>query len=242
MSGEAYQYVGNELELFAGARRWKAYVREQVAPYLGGRVLEVGAGIGGTTQALCGAGHATWVCLEPDAGLAGQLGARLEAGGLPGSCRLVVGTLAELDPGERFDSVLYMDVIEHIADDRAELEGAAARLVPGGHLVVLVPAHGWLFTDFDRAIGHYRRYTRRTLSAAAPGGLERVRLRYLDSVGLLASLGNRLLLRQSVPTPGQIALWDGVMVRLSRWVDPLTLWGVGKSVLGVWRKPLGMRV
>ncbi len=62
------------------------------------------------------------------------------------------------------------------------------------------------------------------------------RLRYLDSIGILASLGNQLFLRRSIPTPGQISLWDGVMVRLSRLVDPLLLYSVGKSVLAVWQK------
>jgi hypothetical protein len=130
-----------------------------------------------------------------------------------------------------------MDVLEHIADDRAELEMAADRLRPGGHLIVLAPAHQWLFAPFDAAIGHFRRYTKGTLGAAAPAALPLIRLVYLDSAGMLASLGNRLLLRSSMPTPRQIAFWDRVLVRCSRWTDPMFGYTLGKSVLAVWRKP-----
>jgi len=231
-----YVYVGSELDLFAAATTWKGYVRRQVAPYLGREVLEVGAGHGGTTQALCHGGHDRWVCLEPDADLAGRAARAVAAGELPACCEVIQGTLADLPVGAVFDTLLYMDVLEHIEDDRAETERAVAWLRPHGYLVVLAPAHPWLFTPFDTAIGHYRRYTKRTLRAVIPADLELVRLAYLDAVGLFASLSNRLVLRSAMPTPRQIAVWDRLMVPLSRLTDPLLGHVVGKSVLGVWRK------
>jgi hypothetical protein len=132
--------------------------------------------------------------------------------------------------------LLLRDVLEHIEDDAAELRRAADRLAPGGHLVVLAPAHRALYTAFDAAIGHHRRYTRAGLLALAPAGLVPVRARYLDAVGMLASLGNRLLLRSATPTTRQIQLWDRLMVPPSRLVDPLLGFAVGKSVLVVWSK------
>src|SRR5205814_658951 len=107
---------------------------------------------------------------------------------------------------------------------------------PGGHVVVLAPANQWLYTPFDEAIGHYRRYTKKTLEALTADHLELRRLFYLDAVGLLASLGNRLLLQRAMPNPRQIAVWDRFLVRLSRLVDPLLAYSAGKSVVGVWRK------
>jgi SAM-dependent methyltransferase len=232
----AYKYVGSELDLFEAATTWKGYVRHRVTPYLGTSVLEVGAGHGGTTRVLCRRNFDRWVCSEPDATLADRISRSITAGELPACCRVVVGTIDDLGDEPPFDSVLYMDVLEHIEDDRAELARAAHCLRPCGHLVVLAPAHQWLFTPFDRAIGHYRRYSQKTLRAATPDGLEPVCILYLDSVGLLASLGNRLLLRQSMPNPGQIAVWDKLMVPLSRLIDPIVGHTVGKSVLGIWRK------
>ncbi len=233
----SFVYVGTELELFATATHWKAYVRSQVEPYLGRDVLEVGAGQGATTRVLCDGRSRRWICLEPDSTLADRLIASISEGELPDCCAPRIGTLADVDESEQFDTILYMDVIEHIADDHDELARAARYLKPGGHLVVLVPAHQWLFTPFDASIGHYRRYNKSRLKEAAPGEIELVRLAYLDSVGLFASLANRLFLKSAMPTAGQIAVWDRLMVPFSTWIDPVVGHAVGKSVLGVWRKP-----
>jgi hypothetical protein len=101
---------------------------------------------------------------------------------------------------------------------------------------VLAPAHQRLYTAFDAAIGHHRRYALKELLMLAPVGLSVVRARYLDAAGLLASASNRMVLKQSMPTPGQIRLWDRVMVRASRWLDPVLAFRLGKSVLVVWQK------
>lgn len=231
------EYPGGELELFAEAHNWKGYLRDQMEGFLGERVLEVGAGIGATTDALFRDGVRRWVCLEPDPSLAGRLRRRRETGELPAACAVVRGTTEALGGATGFDTVLYVDVLEHIADDVGELERAAGLLAPGGRLVVLAPAHAFLFTPFDRAVGHYRRYGRGHLVERAPGHLEVVRARYLDSVGLLASLANRVLLRSSMPTRGQIRVWDRLMVPASRLVDPFLAGRVGKSVLVAWRAP-----
>ena len=98
-------------------------------------------------------------------------------------------------------------------------------------------AHPRLFSPFDRAIGHYSRYTRSSLRALTPKGLVLVRTIYLDSVGMLASLGNRLFLKHAIPGPGQVAFWDKVLVRCSRLVDPLLFYSLGMSVLSIWKRP-----
>ena len=231
-----YDYVGTELELFADARRWKAYLHRAIAPYLGPEVLEVGAGIGTTTAALCDGTARRWACLEPDARLAGRLREAIALGTLPMCCEATIGTVDTMPESPAFDAALYIDVLEHIEDDRMELERVAQRLKPGGRVVVLAPAHPFLYSPFDRAIGHFRRYTRGMLRDLQPAGLEFVAARYLDSVGLLASLGNRLLLRQGMPTRGQVAFWDRVLVRTSESLDPLTFGRLGKSVLAVWER------
>src|SRR5262249_53136043 len=154
--------------LFSAATVWKSYFRRRIEPFLGAEVLEVGAGMGGTTKLLCGPRQDAWICLEPDAELAQALSQAVQQGELPGSCQVVVGALSQIPPSSLFDTILYIDVLEHIEDDRGELEQAAGHLKPGGHLVVLGPAHPWLFSPFDRAIGHYRRYTKSSLRALTP--------------------------------------------------------------------------
>jgi SAM-dependent methyltransferase len=227
-----YQYAGSELEIFEKAHNWKAYLRRSMQPYLTGSVLEVGAGLGANTRQFAALHFDRWTCLEPDESLAEQI----EPGGpLLGRHKVIVGDLGVLDPALRFDAILYIDVLEHIEDDAGELRRAASHLSRGGALLVLSPAHPWLFTPFDRAIGHFRRYTKASLQAASPPHLRREKLQYLDAAGLLALLGNRLLLHSSMPTAGQVRTWDSVLVPCSRWLDPLFCGTTGKSVLGVWR-------
>ena len=237
---EDFCYIGNELELFAAATVWKAYFRRHIEAYLGDDVLEVGAGLGGTTKLLCHPGdqRGAWVCLEPDAGLARGLELAISGGELPGHCRVLMGTLDQVPPDSRFNTVLYIDVLEHIADDRGELSRAAGCLKPGGHLVVLGPAHPRLFSPFDVAIGHHRRYTKAMLRALTPEGLILVRSRYLDSIGLLASLGNRLFLRRPCPargrSPSGTRSWSGapgssIPCSATRWAS--RSWASGKNRL-----------
>ena len=226
-----FKYEGSELDLFEKARNWKAYWRAQIRDFVRGDVLEVGAGIGANTLTLAGLDFERWTCLEPDAALAARV--TLPPGGRH---RSEVGTIDDLPADARFDSILYIDVLEHIGDDRAEMARAAARLNPGGTVIVLSPAHPFLFTPFDAAIGHFRRYTRSSLAAAAPEGLRIEKLKYLDTVGVLAVAANLWLLKSSAPAESQILLWDRVLVPLSRIVDPMLAGRVGKSVLGIWRK------
>lgn len=200
-------------------------------------MLEVGAGIGATARALADGRQRRWTALEPDPALAAQCRAALAAEPLPVPTEIVVGTLDTLPPRQRFDTVLYIDVLEHIEEDGDELRRAAARLRPGGALVVLSPAHQWLYSPFDARIGHFRRYSRRSLAAVGPATLRLQMVRLLDAVGMLASAGNRLLLRQDTPTRRQIRVWDSWMVPFSRFIDPLCGYRVGKSVLAIWRAP-----
>jgi hypothetical protein len=147
-----------------------------------------------------------------------------------------IGTTLDVNPRSRFDTILYIDVLEHIEDDRGEMSRAAELLAPRGTLIVLSPAFQLLFSEFDRSVGHYRRYTRASLAAVMPASLRQLRLRYIDSVGFMASLANRALLRQELPSRRQIALWDRVMIPASRVLDPLLAHSFGRSVLAVYER------
>jgi len=235
-SSRDFEYIGSELELFAEAVNWRNYWQRQAIPFLGRCVLEVGAGIGTVTRDLCRSPVEHWVALEPDRDMAARLEVDRQAGRLPAMCEPRYGTTAALGAEERFDTVLYIDVLEHIEDDQTEVARVTRHLTSGGHLVALVPAHQVLYTPFDAAIGHFRRYGMARLLTVGANGMGVCCARYLDSVGLLASLGNRLLLRSTQPNRRQIRLWDRLMVRLSRRLDPLFGYRLGKSALVVWRK------
>ena len=149
---------------------------------------------------------------------------------------VLVGYLSDIPAGRLFDSILYIDVLEHIENDRRELEIASRYLRPSGALAVLCPAHNFLFTEFDRAIGHHRRYNRQTLQAVGPEGLQLRSLFYLDSFGMLLSIANRYILGSSSPTSRQIRIWDKEFVPVSRFLDPIINWRLGKTVVAIWER------
>ncbi len=229
-------YIGKELDIFSHAVTWKKYFKCFISPYLGNNILEVGAGIGSVTEVLHTANCQKWTCLEPDAHLLRILNKKIENGILPGNCQTILGIISDIDRDELFDSVLYIDVLEHIKNDRDEATHAAGRLITGGKLIVLSPAHQFLYTSFDRAIRHYRRYTKTSLQAITPSGCSLERILYLDSMGLFLSLGNRLIMKQSIPTDRQIKFWSTYIVPISKIFDPLLGYRIGKSILAIWEK------
>ncbi len=227
-------YIGSELELFAAATNWKEYFSSVLAPFIGAQVLEIGAGIGSNIPFLHTPAVRQWTSVEPDPDLACRISERIMLGELPETCRVLVGTIESVEKTLRFNTVFYIDVLEHIADDAAELNCAAGHLAPDGNLVVLAPAHDFLFSGFDAAIGHHRRYNAVSLTAVAPPGCRLRTCFMLDSVGFFASLANRFMLAATMPSPRQIAFWDKVLVPASRVLDNVTGHKFGKSIVAVW--------
>jgi SAM-dependent methyltransferase len=235
---EDRQYIGTELELFALALNWKAYVRHQIGHYIKGCVLEIGAGIGETTKALIKGHEGRWTCLEPDRKLAERIAMSFDSkpAGQSEGPEIIVGDIDHPGCIREFDTILYIDVLEHIDNDKLEIEKAARKLKGNGCLIVLAPAHPFLFSPFDSKIGHFRRYRQKHLVAISPADTRIIKLRYLDSIGCLASLGNKIILKAGAPSHSQIMMWDRLMVPLSRVFDSLFFYKLGKSILVVWQK------
>src|SRR5205807_5202478 len=175
----------------AEADRYNEWLLDRARPYLGERVLEVGAGIGTFTPRLAESREV--VAVEPDPALAAHL--RQAAPGVT-----VVEGEATGIPG-LFDSTVCFNVLEHIPDDRAALVSFRERLRPGGHLLLLVPSHPFLYGPIDRAFGHERRYGKRALGGLLVGaGFEVRDLRRVNPVGALGWLvAGRVLGRSEIP-------------------------------------------
>jgi hypothetical protein len=159
--------------------------------------------------------------MEPDEKMAAQLRQSHASGRLPVRCGVHCGILADLLVERKFTTIIYIDVLEHIEDDQRELNEAAAHLLSGGRIIVLGPAWPHLYSPFDHNIGHHRRYTKGSLKVLHLDGLQVETAFYLDSIGYLASLANKTMLKQSMPTTRQIIVWDRFMVPVSRVLDPL---------------------
>lgn len=233
-----FKYEGSELDLFADVHNWKSYWSQQIRTFITGDVVEVGAGIGSNTPFLDSGGKGRWVCLEPDSRLFLQLTGNLSKVTNRRGYETVCGTLPSLDPSQTFDTIIYIDVLEHIQDDQNELAIAACYLNAGGRIIILSPAHNWLFTPFDTAIGHFRRYNRSMLRSISPKHLTLEQVFYLDSVGLLLSTANKLFLKQSMPTKAQLRFWDGCIIPVSRFLDRCFFNKFGKSIVAIWRREI----
>ena len=196
------EYVGTELEIFREAHNWKGYWSRCIAPFTAGRVLEVGAGIGANTPFLANPSVTHMLLLEPDSRFAAPLSDAARSIGQP-DLRVEnrIGTVVDLAASERFDTILYVDVLEHIEDDRAALRAMRDVLTPGGRVILIIPAHQALHGSIDRAIGHYRRYDRHEIEAKlADAGLAPEHVSYFNVLGVPGwFLNARILQRQSVP-------------------------------------------
>jgi len=236
-----YRYPGTELDLFSLAVNWKRYWITLVSPYISGRVLEVGTGTGNNTgliQSMCRGKFTAWTCLEPDITLIDRLKQKIAFEKTGAVIEVVHGRVIDLPQTmPPYDTILYIDVLEHVKNDKTELQSAANLLSTNGHLIVLSPAHAFFYSEFDRRIGHFRRYTIGTLKRLTPQECIPVLCRYLDSAGMIVSLVNRILFHQSAFKPGHIMIWDRFFIPVSRVLDTLTFGKIGKSLLMVWRKP-----
>jgi SAM-dependent methyltransferase len=231
-------YPGEELALFEKAIHWKQYFSSLIRPYIKNEVLEPGAGLGSNTVLLNNGSAMQWLLLEPDISMSILLEKKVLDGELPPNCRIIPGNIAQLNETQQFDTIIYIDVLEHVENDKKEIQTVSQYLKPEGHLIVLAPAFLFLYSPFDKAIGHYRRYNKKRLKALIPASLAPIRLCYLDSTGFLLSMTNRLLLRQKYPTKKQVYFWDNYLIPVSRIVDRILIYSFGKTILGIWKKEI----
>ncbi|HLU33522.1 MAG TPA: class I SAM-dependent methyltransferase [Natronosporangium sp.] len=221
------------LEDLRGARHYRRWLVSLVAPYLGDHPIELGSGIGDYAAELA-VGRSGYTATEPDPERLAVLTTRFA--GHP----VVRVRGLSLPAAERADhtAAVMLNVLEHIEDDVAALRSAAGLVRPGGAVVVFVPAFPALMSRFDRLIGHYRRYTRRSLAAAlAAAGLPVERLHYVNSVGLVSWF---LLMRcaRMIPRDGPaLRCYDATVIRAVAGVERHLRPPFGQSVFAVARVP-----
>lgn len=223
------KYAGNELEVFQNAVFWKRYVKSCCDKYMQGDVLEVGAGLGSYTNLLDKRLVRSWLAVEPDVDLYTRLESNCIQTGAQ-DVNLIHGTIRDVPKDKRFDSIVYIDVLEHIKDDQGELAKASEHLKNGGRLIILVPAHQRLYSGFDKSIGHYRRYNLKVLSGRIPEGLKIQEAKYLDSLGFLLAVINRLFKLTKTPSKSMVTAYDRVLARNSPIADKLLGYRLGKSL------------
>ena len=224
------------LEDLASAHNYRRWIVDLSTPWLGDNPLEVGSGLGHYAEEWAAAG-VRMTASEADASRLEALYERFHAHPHVAVRELAVPITESAD----HSAIVAINVLEHIADDVEALRAFAGLAGDGGRIVVFVPAFAWALGAFDREIGHFRRYTRRTLRAALEAaGLEVERLHYVNSIGLLAWLLVVRLLGQRPREGMLLRVFDGVVVPVLRWVESRWRPPFGQSLFAVARKrPVG---
>jgi 2-polyprenyl-3-methyl-5-hydroxy-6-metoxy-1,4-benzoquinol methylase len=232
------EYVAADLETMREARRYAGHVFGLFRQHIGSRVLEVGSGIGTFSGRLLEQAELV-VGIEPNPHCAGPL--RQALGQHP---RFVLRErlLEECDREElvsyRFDTVVCVNVLEHIADDVAALRTFRDVLEPGGHVVIFVPAVQAAYGPLDAELGHHRRYSKPSLSGAfTAAGLDMVQLRYTNPIGLVGWLYNARVTRSTAHSLTQVRLFERLIAPWALPLERLIPPPLGLSLIAVGRKP-----
>jgi 2-polyprenyl-3-methyl-5-hydroxy-6-metoxy-1,4-benzoquinol methylase len=220
------------LESLEGAERYADWIVSLAEPHLGHRVLEIGAGHGEMTRRLVASHEVTATDLSPRC--VEELRAKFA-----GEPRVTVelADAGSIDHTVQYDSAILVNVLEHIEDDVDALRDIGARLRPGGRIAIFVPAFEGLYSDFDRRVGHRRRYRRSHLVEVVDrAGLGVVEARYVNAVGALAWWTFARQLGQVPTQQWSVRLFDRAVPALQR-IEASHPPRVGQSLFCVAERP-----
>jgi SAM-dependent methyltransferase len=226
----------------AAAVNYFAWQARMVKPELGQRIVEVGCGSGNFTGMLLD--REAVFALDVDAECIERINQRFRD---RGNVRTAVCNASELlieqtplDEIRQFrpDSVVCLNVLEHIPDDRGTLRGMAAILPPGGAIVLIVPAFESLYGPIDRNLGHHRRYSRASMMKLAQDcGLEIKKVRYMNCAGFFGWWWNARVLKREAQSERQIAFFDRFIVPTVSRIEARVRPPFGQSLFVVLKKP-----
>ena len=238
--GDALVYEGRDLEAMSFARNYHQWILDLFRPFLGSRLVEVGAGSGSFSEMLLALHPESLALVEPS-GMYRQLVERV--GDWKTGTRVTTfnetfdRVAARIRDDVRPDSIIYVNVLEHVADDEAELALVRETLCARGRVFVFVPALSWLYGSFDKMVGHQRRYARRELSAKFErAGLGVLKSVYFDAAGILPWWIKYRVLRSEKMEPGAVKFYDDFCVPTLRRIEAAVAPPLGKNILLVAEK------
>jgi SAM-dependent methyltransferase len=234
-------YRGTELEAMSWAVNYHRWILELFVPYLGGRIVEVGAGNGSFSELLLEQPLESLTLVEPSQSLHIQLRDRLKTITTHTEVTIYPTTFRnaaeDIRLKQRPDSIIYVNVLEHIPDDENELIVVNRILDPGGRLFIFSPALTWLFGSFDDRIGHYRRYTKSELVAKCnSAGFKVLQTRYFDFFGVVPWWIKFRLLKSDKMEPNLVRLYDNYIVPMAKEIESHVFPPIGKNLLVIAEK------
>tara|TARA_B100000780_G_scaffold34340_1_gene21433 strand:+ start:221 stop:907 length:687 start_codon:yes stop_codon:yes gene_type:complete len=222
-------YNGFELEHFDSASNFREYQVSLISKYINGNFVEVGAGKGGLVPYYKKIVK-NITLLEPEKKLFNILKKKFPSKKI----KIKNYTIDKLK--NYYDTIIYYDVLEHIKKDLNEVSIASKKLKKNGYLIISVPAYQAFYSDFDKSVGHFKRYNKKDfITIGKRTNLKIEKLVYYDSVGFLFLVLNKILSLKQTNLKNKIFLWN-LLIPISKLIDFLTFKMFGKSLLCVFRK------
>lgn len=230
-----FKYESKDLEAMSSAPRYHTWVLSTFKDFLGKHVAEVGAGSGNFSSLLLKEPIEELVAIEPSNNIYPLLQEKITSDKRATTHNTFFPEVSNLYPNH-FDSIVYVDVMEHIKDDTEELSHIYSALKEGGHVCIFVPALQWLYSDHDASIGHYRRYHKKPLeNLVEKTGFKIIKVEYFDVIGILSWFVMFKLLKRK-PAPGNVGVYDKLVVPISRSLESIMSPPIGKNLIIVGKK------
>ena len=224
-------YPGLELENFDKATIWRKYIYFLIKKYLKNEFLEVGAGIGSFTRNY-EVNFSNVTLTEFDSKNLSQLRKKFIN---KKNIKISNNTIQNIN--DKFNTIIYLNVLEHIKDDVLEINDALKKINVDGYLVILVPAHQKLYSKFDKAIGHHKRYEIDFFKNNRFTNADIIDLYYADCMGYFLYFINKIFFKNEVyPSKIKIFIWDKFFAPLSIIFDFLLKYKFGKNIICVLKK------
>ena len=235
---EKHGYAGKDLEAMSFAVNYHRWILSTFEPYLGARVVEVGAGTGSFSELLLERRLESLSLVEPSTAMYQQLCERVaESQNVTTYNDVFENVAEEIRLAERPDSIIYVNVLEHLADDVHELSVINKTLDTGGRIFIFVPALRWLHGSYDRQINHFRRYTRTELEKkCVAAGFRVIESRYFDLFGVLPWWVKYKVLQSNNMEPGAVRFYDQRVVPIAKVLESTLSPPLGKNVLLIGEK------
>ena len=224
------EYPGLELETFDKAKIWRKYIFFLIKKYFKNEILEVGAGIGSFTKNYINKFNNITLS-ETDSKNLDYIKKKFDTKKIDTSDKLIQNI------NKKFNTIIYLNVLEHIECDIDEINNALEKLNSNGYLIVLVPAHNKLYSKFDKAVGHVKRYELDFFKKNKFENTELVDLYYLDCLGYLLYYINRIFFKEETyPSKFKVVVWDKFFTPITILIDFLLRYRFGKNIMCIYRK------
>jgi len=236
LQSKIQQYFGKDLEAMSFANSYHNWIMDEIKNHLGKVVLEIGAGKGNFTEFLLSADIKTLYSCEPSNNMFQLLKNRFAKDPRVITTNETMMEFSEKREYPKLDTIVYINVLEHIENDCEEIEKAHEALFPGGKLLSFVPALPKLMSNFDRKVGHYRRYSKQRLKNIVEiAGFKIINLRFFDFIGAFAWFLAMKILRKDVIN-SSVIVYDKLFVPVVKALEKHFNLPFGKNLLLVAQK------